>query len=182
MRCKKVLELLDDHIDGLLPAPVAEEIRDHLDLCQECRETSLAMKAASASLARWSDVEPSDRCFDEILAKLEALPVEAYERPVARPVSRIREYDAGRTRWFATSGLAAAAAVLAAIVISRSETHVPVKRARTVPSPIAVDAGSWFQQGYDFDNGLFYQGPTRATAQPVRAGVRSTLLEAGAPR
>ena len=61
MRCKKVVLLLDDHVDGLLAAPEAEAIRDHLDGCRDCRETALALKAASASLSTWNDVEAPAR-------------------------------------------------------------------------------------------------------------------------
>ena len=44
MRCKKVKERLDDHVDGLLAAREAEAVREHLDACAECRETSLALR------------------------------------------------------------------------------------------------------------------------------------------
>ena len=37
-----MIALLEDHVDGLLPVPQSEEIRDHLDVCADCRETSLS--------------------------------------------------------------------------------------------------------------------------------------------
>lgn len=161
MRCKRVIELLEDHVDGLLPVPQSEEIRDHLDACADCRETSLALKITTSRLAAWSDDEPPADCFDRILSRIEALPVEAYERPVAQHVSRVAYLDAlsaMRVRWFATSGLAAAAAVLATIVVSRTDER-PLRRVQTqaVRASVVRSAETPFQ-GYDFDDGLLYQG------------------------
>src|SRR5438105_104230 len=85
MRCKRVLDRIDDHVDGLLDAKNAGAIRDHMDACDDCRETGLAVRAATTTLSTWNDVEPPGDCYDKILAKLEALPLEAYERAAPRP-------------------------------------------------------------------------------------------------
>jgi anti-sigma factor RsiW len=181
MRCKKVMERLDDHVDGLLAAPEAEAIRDHLDACTDCRETSLALTAATSSLSKWNDAEPPADCFDKILSRIDSLPAEALEHSAPRGLlSRLPRFESVRTariRWFATSGLAAAAAVLAAVQLSRVETHT-VRRApqRSGPTLQSVQAASWYQ-GYDFDNGLFYRGQGRPATQPVRAASRSDLYE-----
>ena len=177
MRCKKVMERLDDHVDGLLAAPEAEAIRDHLDLCTECRETSLAMKAASASLATWNDAEPPAACFDKILARIDAIPAEALLPPAPRAFfSRLPRFEtvrAARVRWFATSGLAAAASVLAMVNLSRTEAHAVRRVAREQPAAAPSTSASWLQ-GYDFDDGLFRQ---RATRPYLPAGSRFELFE-----
>jgi len=167
MRCKKVMDRLDDHVDGLLPAPEAEEIRDHLDLCVECRETSLALKAATASLATWCDADAPPACFDKIMAKIDALPPEALRHPVRRglvPMTpRFDAFDVARYRRVATGGLAAAAAVLGALVVTRTET-IATRRARQSPqnSTIVGTPAGWSPSPF-FDNGLFYQRDGRAT-------------------
>ena len=184
MRCKKVIALLEDHVDGLLPVPQSEEIRDHLDACADCRETSAALKVTTSRLAAWSDDEPPADCFDRILARIEALPAEAYDRPVTRHVSRMAYLDAlsaARLRWFATSGLAAAAAVLATLVVTRPEDR-PVRRVRD-PQPLPSVMARSFEipqsfQGYDFDDGLLYEGaggPAMRTLRMTRP--RLELLE-----
>jgi anti-sigma factor RsiW len=177
MRCKKVLERLDDHVDGLLAAPEAEAVRDHLDRCVDCRETSLALTAASTSLAKWGDAEPPADCFEKILGRIHALPPDAVSRPAARaPFLRLRHLEpvrAARLRWFATSGMAAAAAVLAAVLLSRTEARTVHRFQPRVPTSVAsAAAGSWYQ-GYYFDNDLYYRGQGRPALQPVNAGWRS---------
>jgi anti-sigma factor RsiW len=168
MRCKKVLDRLDDHVDGLLPAPEAEAIRDHLDLCFDCRETALALKAASASLSTWNDADATPDCFDRILAKIDALPPETLTRPARRNlIPMMPRFDGGdvaRYRRVATGGLAAAAAVLGALVVTRTETP-SVRRARpSATSPnVSVGAPAGWYQNTRFDNGLFYEGGDRAT-------------------
>lgn len=179
MRCKKVLDRLDDHVDGLLAAPEAEAVRDHLDACVECRETSSALTAATSSLSKWHDAEPPADCFDKILSRIDNLPAEALDHPAPRSFLRLPRFEsvrAARVRWFATSGLAAAA-VLAAVQIPRAETRSmrrAPQRASQMVTP--VSAASWYQ-GYDFDNGLFYRGQGRPAMQPVRAGWRNELPE-----
>jgi anti-sigma factor RsiW len=182
MRCKKVIAQLEDHVDGLLPVPRSEEIRDHLDVCADCRETSMALKVTTSRLAEWSDDEPSADCFDRILARIEALPVEAYERPVMRHVSRMAYLDAlsaARVRWFATSGLAAAAAVLATLVISHDVQHTPRRLSERQPAGTVVRNPEPSFQGYDFDDGLLYESssgtPGVRTLRYVRP--RLELLE-----
>jgi anti-sigma factor RsiW len=181
MRCKKVLERLDDHVDGLLAAPEAEAVRDHLDACVDCRETSAALTAATSSLSKWHDAEPPADCFDKILSRIDNLPAEALAHSAPRGFfSRLPRFESVRTariRWFATSGLAAAAAVLAAVQLPRVETRGLHRAAPRASQPVSggISAASWYQ-GYDFDNGLFYRGQGRPAMQPVRAGSRTDLL------
>lgn len=176
MRCKKVLERLDDHVDGLLAAPEAEQIRAHLDLCTECRETSFALSAATASLSSWNDAELPSDCFDKILARIDALPPEALAPRAPRSFfDRLPSFEsvrAARIRWMATSGMAAAAAILSAVLLSQADPR-PARRLKLAPSPNAVvtDNASWFQ-GYDWDNGLLYQRSRRPLLQPVTSGGR----------
>ncbi len=113
MRCSKTRTLIDDHADGLLPAREAELVRDHLEACAECRDLAFAAKAASASLARWGDLEPPKGAFAGILARIDALPPESLARPAFRPVrpTLLR-------RFAMPVGLSAAAALLAVVAMS----------------------------------------------------------------
>jgi anti-sigma factor RsiW len=167
MRCKNVLDRLDDHVDGLLPVAEAADVRDHLDLCRECRETAMAVKAATTSLADWADAAPSDECFQKILARLEALPVEAFERAAAANAAAVRPagfLDRPRVVLFrrvATGGLAAAATVLGALVVSRTadvrgprhvrETAAPMSSATFRSAPTVP-----WMEGAAFDDDLYY--------------------------
>src|SRR5262245_19395939 len=181
MRCKKVKERLDDHVDGLLAAREAEAVRDHLDACAECRDTSLALRASSASLSSWQDVEPPAECFGRIMCAIDALPPESLARPARRGafwfLRRPESLDVARLRWMVTSGLATAAAVMAAVLLTRAEPQ-RVRRLRFQPAATAVTGVSWFQ-GSDFDNGLLYHngldGPVTA---PRRTPARFEFLGA----
>jgi anti-sigma factor RsiW len=184
MRCKNVLDRLDDHVDGILPSPVSEAIRDHLDACQDCRETALALRASSNSLQSWDDIEPPDGCFDRILARVDALPPEALERGMPRArltrlaqLAQLESVNAARMRWMATSGLAAAAAVMGGLLISQPDVR-PIRRARQEPVAEAVTTSATWFQGYDFDDGLLYRGSPPPALQPL--GVPE--VELGRPR
>jgi len=125
MRCKTVSRLIDDHVDGLLPAGKAERVRAHLERCEACHADSEAARAASTSLAAWGDLEPPSGCFDAILESIEHLPPEALDRGPRRPAGLLLS---GRTvQWLATGGLAAAAAVMAGVGLEMSR-EAPVRR------------------------------------------------------
>jgi hypothetical protein len=186
MRCKRVLDCLDDHVDGLLDSRNAEAIRDHMDECTDCREIALAHRAASTSLSSWDDAEPPADCFDKILSRLEALPVEAFEhrsapRPALARWRRMPSIEGVDIRRFTTAGLAAAATVLAAAVAFRTDTR-PSRHVRVQPAaPVAVTTASWFQDGYDFDDGLLRSPRTSAPAlRPIRSAAQFEIL--GSPR
>lgn len=179
MRCKKVKERLDDHVDGVLAAREAEAVRDHLDACAECRETSLALRAASSSLSSWRDVEPPAECFDRILGAIDALPPETLARPARSGAfsfrRRIESIGVARARWMVTSGLAAAAAVMAAVLLTRAEP-LRLRRLRMQPAgSAAMSVASW-SPFYDFDNSLLYHGDSRVA--PRLTPARFEFLEA----
>lgn len=198
MKCNEVLERLDDHVDGILPVTEAEGIRNHLDACVDCRENALATRAATSSLSSWDDVDPPPECFDEILARIEMLPLPELPPPPAPPrlVNRILAFepelprlDGARVRRIATTGLAAAAAVLGALVVTRTDTQ-QVRRTRTtaptfqvassIPGPFdvspALGAFPAFQDGYELDDGLWRSGV------PARAACPAPILVEAAPR
>jgi anti-sigma factor RsiW len=177
MRCKKVRERLDDHVDGILAAREAEAVRDHLDACADCREMSLALRAASSSLSSWQDAEPPAECFNRILLAIDAMPPETLVRPARRGARlfspHAEVFGVMRARWMATSGLAAAAAMMAAVMLTRTEPQT-LRRLRLQPATTAVVAGpSWLQDDYKFDNGLLYHGGNvGAPERPVFDGPR----------
>lgn len=112
MRCASILRRIDDHVDGLLPAPEAERVRDHLDACVDCRELAEAARLASLSMESWgATAAPSAHCFDAILRRVEALPPESLARRSVPPWSR----------WAGPVAVAAAAAIVAAVVTARRD-------------------------------------------------------------
>jgi anti-sigma factor RsiW len=172
MRCKNVKERLDDHVDGLLAAREAEAVRDHLDACADCRETSLALRASTASLSSWQDVDPPAECFGRIMCAIDALPPETLARPARRGafsfLQRAEPIGVARTRWMMTSGLAAAAAMMAAVLVTRTEPQRVRRLLRLQPAAATTVAGGpW---GYDFDNSLLYHGdsPVAPRLTPAR--------------
>lgn len=138
MRCTQVLSLIDEHVDGLLPAPEAEALRDHLDLCEACRAMETAARAASTSLAAWGDLEPPDGCFESILTRIDSLPPDALERPVAPAPRRLRLLPRNAPRrWAAAGAMAAAAAWMVAVVLEPGPGRAPVRGPSTT-GPTAV--------------------------------------------
>lgn len=149
MRCSKTRTLIDDHADGLLPAREAELVRDHLEVCAECRDLAFAAKAASASLARWGDLEPPKDAFAGILARIDAIPPESLARPAFRTVR-----PAAWRRFAMPTGVAAAAALLAVVAMSSfvrpsKSPAAPVDDAGSDPV-IATAAGGGLRPGEVF--------------------------------
>lgn len=136
MRCSRVQEILDDHVDGLLPSDDAERVRSHLDGCTDCRESALAARAASTSLATWGDHEPPPCCFDQILAKIDSLPPQALHRPVSR---RAAPFSRRSLRW-AAPALATAAAVVVAFVVHDGRRRTTPAALRTGPAVVAASS------------------------------------------
>lgn len=111
MRCRTVMKLLDDHVDGLLPGPRAFRVRQHLDGCDNCHAESMAAKAASASMAEWSDLELPPGGFEAIQHRIALLPPD-----IVRPVPEPRLLTGGRAaQWVLTGAMAAAAAILVGV-------------------------------------------------------------------
>lgn len=105
MRCKTLDRHLDDYVDGLLPAPLSERVRAHLEGCDECSANAVAAQAANSSMSTWGDLEPSAACFEGLMERLDALPAECHA-PVV-----VHEHVATRT-WVRHWPWAAAAALL----------------------------------------------------------------------
>lgn len=138
MNCERVLRNIDDHVDGLLPAEEAENVRDHLDRCRDCRETAAASKAASTSLAVWGDLDPPAACFDQIMAKIQALPPETLARGSNRAAVRNVVPMSRRILRWAVPSVAAAAAVV--VVFVGMERRAP--RSTRVPGAGPVTASA----------------------------------------
>jgi len=123
MRCSTVRSLLDDHLDGLLPAERSIEIRTHLDSCAACDEEAELVRCVTAPLSAWGDLEPPAGCFDRILERIEALPPEMHvpapPAPAPAGFGSLRRLRGG-ARWFLTSGAAAAAVLLAAAAVEHA--------------------------------------------------------------
>ena len=147
MRCSAVLRLIDDHVDGLLPAQEAEQVRDHLDDCRDCRETAAAAKAASTSLAAWGDLDPPVQCLDAIWAKIDALPPDALARP-ARAAPRVSPW--GRLVRLSVPAAAAVAVVAGFVVTGNLRASVSPARGQrpaVAAASVAATAASFPSAG-----------------------------------
>ncbi len=144
MRCAKVRTLLDDHVDGLLPADRSGAVRAHLDSCSACDQEFELLRGATAPLSAWGDLAPPPGCFERILARIEALPPEMH-MPAATPAQPSLRFLRGGARWLVTSGAVAAAVLVAAIAVERAgdgdATKSPQGRAER-PIPVAAGVGT----------------------------------------
>jgi len=141
MRCSKVRSLLDDHVDGVLPAERSSRLRAHLDACPDCDQEHELLRAATAPLSAWGDLQPPADCFARILERIEALPPEMHV-PASQPAGPSLRFLRGGARWLVTSGAAAAAVLIAAVALERAgdvDTPRPVRD--RVVRPTVAGAG-----------------------------------------
>lgn len=131
MRCKTLDRHLDDYVDGLLPAPVSERVRAHLEGCDECSAKAVAAQAANSSMATWGDLEPPEACFEGLMARLDALPAECHT-PVV-----VHEHVVRRA-WVRHWPWAAAAALLVWIAWPSAGASDPVRTMPSLPSSPGV--------------------------------------------
>lgn len=110
--CKRVLELLEEHVDGELDGAVDAEITAHTGHCHECAaELDLAMEIRR----EFSRLPQFDMPLDLIARAREAGP-EVHPRSVAVPTgSRIHR------PWAAVLAAAAAVAIAASVVLLRPD-------------------------------------------------------------
>ncbi len=132
--CKRTQKLLDDHVDGLLRTADSEGVRAHLEQCTPCDTEAAALRAATASLSVWGDLEPPPDCFEGILARIEALPPDLLESAPHSPALRLLR---GGGRWVATSSVAAAAVVFLALSVTTPTEHDAPARTRHT-NPVAA--------------------------------------------
>jgi anti-sigma factor RsiW len=135
MRCSTVRTLLDDHASGVLPAERSSQVRAHLDACSDCEQELELLRAVTAPLSAWGDLEPPAGCFDRILERIEALPPEMHvpAPPPPRPALRVLQ---GGTRWLLTSAAAAAAVFVAAATLDGG-SEAPQHDQRIRMKPVA---------------------------------------------
>ena len=141
MRCSKVRSLLDDHVDGVLPAERSSQVRAHLDACPDCEQEHELLRAATAPLSAWGDLQPPADCFARILERIEALPPEVHV-PASQPAGPSLHFLRGGARWLVTSGAAAAAVLIAAVALERAgDVDAPRPARDRVVRPDVVGAG-----------------------------------------
>jgi hypothetical protein len=105
MTCEQVVERLDEYVDGELPAATAEQLAQHLQTCQSCREEERALRqlvARAAGLPR--EIQPAKDLWAGIAERLEGHKVVEFPR---------RRLSSPRPRESVV--LAAAAAALVAV-------------------------------------------------------------------
>ncbi len=146
MRCSTVCSLLDDHLDGILPAEQSNAIRGHLDTCPTCDTEAELSRCVTAPLSAWGDLEPPAGCFESILARIDALPPKMHVPAPPPPAEDLAAYGPlrhvrGGARWFMTSGAAAAAVLLAAAAVERAGDLVAPDRTGR-HRPVAAQVGS----------------------------------------
>ncbi len=136
MRCSTVRKLLDDQVDGVLAADVADRLRRHLDSCPDCEQEAELLRSVTTPLSAWGDLQPPADCFDRILERIVALPPHMHS-PGSRPVPLRMRLLRGGARWLVTSGAVAAAVLAAAVTI-----EAPGAAAETPRRRVATEAAS----------------------------------------
>lgn len=71
MNCQRIQEQFLDYQGGLLPAPEADEIREHLKTCLTCQREWAALQEITLKLDRVPPVAPSPRLRTQFYAMLE---------------------------------------------------------------------------------------------------------------
>jgi hypothetical protein len=100
MDCRRAEELLSDHLEGTLSAPLSADLEAHLGRCATCRELRAAVTEVMEALAAYPDLEP---------------PVGLAERAAAAALARPRRTSRVSVRW-PDFGLPAGLQVLAAVL------------------------------------------------------------------
>jgi anti-sigma factor RsiW len=154
MSCNDVRSILEDYVDGLVIAPIAERVRDHLARCESCRIEVDASRAASLAMADWGDLEPPDGCLDKILSRIESLPPDALESVPPPPQPRLRRLG-GATAWWAATAAVALMAFLFGVEVT--DAFDPVVQPMTLATPLGF--------------GMLEDGPTPLVGERVVAPV-----------
>jgi len=68
MMCRKVTELMNDHLEGRLESSVAPGFRLHLALCPLCRRYKRQLETTIATLRNLPSPQPSDEARASALA------------------------------------------------------------------------------------------------------------------
>lgn len=133
MSCNDVRSILEDYVDGLVIAPIAERVRDHLARCESCRIEVDASRAASLAMADWGDLEPPDGCLEKILSRIESLPPDALESVPPPPQPRLHRIG-GATAWWAATAAVALMAFLFGVEVT--DSFDPVVQPMNLAAPL----------------------------------------------
>jgi hypothetical protein len=143
MNCDENRKLLDDYVDGALPAEESARVRAHVDTCANCARDMAALKSLRAVTAALpSDIQPDTDLWQNIEAEIAA--------PKVLPIRK-------SSLWL-RAGLIAAAVVLVAVGARewRSRTHgsgwevtriagAPVIESRGVEENATLREGEWLR-------------------------------------
>lgn len=118
MRCKRAKKLLTEFIDGELNNALEARVKDHLRVCDGCREAEKALRSIAVEPLRNAE---KTKAPEEIWHNIKN---EITSRKEEGPVFDIREVLSGllstrKPAWV----LAAAAAIIIAIAVSRLGTY-----------------------------------------------------------
>jgi anti-sigma factor RsiW len=69
MTCREATEFLFDYLDGNLPAPVAQELEDHLRKCGWCVEYVASYRKTVATCQALASDQPAESAVPEELVQ-----------------------------------------------------------------------------------------------------------------
>ena len=125
MNCAEARERLDDYVDGELAAPELHQMELHLASCPACRDEERELRVLLAHAAALpKEVAPSRDLWPSLSAEMAAGP-------------RVLPFVPRRVVY---GGLAAAAALVMALVVSRGGPGSPMPVGRSSPTAIPAAA------------------------------------------
>lgn len=66
MRCKEVVELLCDYLEGDLPEDLKKELEEHFNMCKPCIKFLRTYSATSKICKQVIEENIDDECVDEL--------------------------------------------------------------------------------------------------------------------
>ena len=181
MNCDEIRKLVDDYLDGALPAEEAARVRAHLDACAECTAELAALQSLrTATNALPDEIEPDSDLWQAIESSLDGA-VQDVESGQARVIGL--HLRGRKATWVVRTGLVAAAAAL--VVVGAREwrarsTHAsgwevtriagaPVIESRGVKENATLREGEWLRTDQESSARVDVANIGRVTVGPESA-------------
>jgi anti-sigma factor RsiW len=154
MTCEELARRIDDYLDDELDAPIAAELRAHLDDCPHCRAQFGPLVSAVEALQQLPELCAPDGLVEGAMARIPE-----------------RESLSGGTVWALGIAGAAATALIALVGLWAAQGialggHELVRAALGVPGALASAGGGWLHLGLKVA-----EVAGGALAQPVALGL-----------
>ena len=135
LNCSEITPLLSAYNDGELPALQTDQVTQHLDNCQSCKETLLDFVLLGHHLRGAVAMPSLDGFADGVMAA-----IGGSRRPL--PARLLGWVDALRERWVAAVSLAGAAVAVASLVLVLVQPRALIEFSGLVRKPASMPANS----------------------------------------